>query len=83
MKAKQSDDPDTPEDIRSMVRELIAPPNRTILFLQQSSVEWCNSMFLSVIQEVDPALQRTILVTSKFDNRLKAGLSVHVDSPHP
>lgn len=71
LKAKQTDDPDTPEDIRAMVRELITPPNRTILFLQQSSVEWCNSMFLSVVQEVDPGLQRTILVTSKFDNRLK------------
>ena len=54
-----------------MVRELIAPANRTILFLQQSSVEWCNSMFLPVVQEVDPLLHRTILVTSKFDNRLK------------
>ena len=71
LKAKQTDDPDTPQDIREMVRELITPPNRTILFLQQSSVEWCNSMFLSVVQEVDPSLQRTILVTSKFDNRLK------------
>ena len=71
LKARQSDDPDSPEDIRSMVRELIAPPNRTILFLQQSSVEWCNSMFLSLVQEVDPSLQRTVLVTSKFDNRLK------------
>jgi len=37
-----------------MVRELIAPANRTILFLQQSSVEWCNSMFLPVVQEAGP-----------------------------
>ena len=29
-------------------------------------------MFLPVVQEVDPHLQRTILITSKFDNRLKA-----------
>ena len=65
-----------------MVRELIAPPNRIILFLQQSSVEWCNSMFLQVVQEADPGLQRTILVTSKFDNRLKARLPPSLD-PQP
>jgi hypothetical protein len=54
-----------------MVKELAAPPNRIILFLQQSSVEWCSSLWLHVVQQVDPTLQRTLLVASKFDNRLK------------
>lgn len=44
---------------------------RLILFLQQSSVEWCSSLWMHVVQEVDPHFQRTIVVASKFDNRLK------------
>lgn len=33
---------------------------RLILFLQQSSVEWCSSLWMHVIQEVDPHFQRTV-----------------------
>ena len=33
---------------------------RLILFLQQSSVEWCSSLWMHVIQEVDPNFQRTV-----------------------
>jgi hypothetical protein len=44
---------------------------RLILFLQQSSVEWANSLWIKVVAEVDPSFQRTVFVTSKFDNRLK------------
>lgn len=61
----------TPEQILAMVKEQCAPRHRIILFLQQSSVEWASSMWLPVVQEVDPALSRTIIVASKFDNRLK------------
>ena len=32
---------------------------RLILFLQQSSVEWCSSLWMHVVQEVDPEFQRT------------------------
>lgn len=39
--------------------------------VQQSSVEWCSSLWLKVAQEVDPGLRRTVIVASKFDNRLK------------
>ncbi len=46
-------------------------PGRLILFLQQSSVEWASSLWLNVVQEVDPTFQRTVFVASKFDNRLK------------
>ena len=44
---------------------------RLILFLQQSSVEWCSSLWLHVVQAVDPNCQRTVLISSKFDNRIK------------
>lgn len=33
---------------------------RLILFLQQSSVEWASSLWLHVVQEVDPHFQRTV-----------------------
>jgi hypothetical protein len=71
LKARQGEPETTPDDILHMVKELAAPPNRIILFLQQSSVEWCSSLWLHVVQQVDPSLQRTLLVASKFDNRLK------------
>ena len=41
------------------------PLCRLILFLQQSSVEWASSLWLNVVQEVDPTFQRT--VSSEWD----------------
>lgn len=41
------------------------------MFLQQSSVEWCSSLWLDAIREIDPTFRRTVIVVSKFDNRLK------------
>ena len=38
----------------------VAPACRLILFLQQSSVEWCSSLWMHVVQEVDPNFQRTV-----------------------
>lgn len=69
--AKQGEPDNTPDDILAMVRQLAAPQHRLLLFLQQSSVEWCSSLWLDVVKSIDPALQRTIVVVSKFDNRLK------------
>lgn len=54
-----------------MVKSLASPPHRLLLFLQQSSVEWCSSLWLDAIREIDPTFKRTIIVISKFDNRLK------------
>ncbi|MCO5548056.1 hypothetical protein L7F22_001512 [Adiantum nelumboides] len=71
LKAKKGEPENTPEDIMSMVRTLAAPQHRLLLFLQQSSVEWCSSLWLDFIRSVDPSLRRTIVVISKFDNRLK------------
>lgn len=54
-----------------MVKSLASPPHRILLFLQQSSVEWCSSLWLDVLREIDPTFRRTVIVVSKFDNRLK------------
>lgn len=71
LKAKKGEPENTPEEILSMVKLLASPPHRILLFLQQSSVEWCSSLWLDSIREIDPTFRRTIVVVSKFDNRLK------------
>lgn len=70
--AKKGEPERTPDEILSMVKSLASPPHRIILFLQQSSVEWCSSLWLDTIREIDPSFRRTVIVVSKFDNRLKA-----------
>lgn len=69
--AKKGEPDNTPAEIEAMVRQLAAPEHRLLLFLQQSSVEWCSSLWLDVVKSIDPTLQRTTVVVSKFDNRLK------------
>ncbi|KAE8677070.1 Dynamin-related protein 5A [Hibiscus syriacus] len=71
LKAKKGEPENTPDEILSMVKSLASPPHRILLFLQQSSVEWCSSLWLDSIREIDPTFRRTIVVVSKFDNRLK------------
>eukprot|EP00210_Caulerpa_lentillifera_P005392 g5154.t1 len=71
LKANTEEADSTPNDILEMVKAHALPSNRLILFLQQSSVEWASSLWMHIIQEVDPQLQRTVFVCSKFDNRLK------------
>uniref|UniRef100_A0A2N9F5P2 Dynamin-type G domain-containing protein n=1 Tax=Fagus sylvatica TaxID=28930 RepID=A0A2N9F5P2_FAGSY len=71
LKAKKGEPETTPEEILGMVKSLASPPNRILLFLQQSSVEWCSSLWLDSIREIDPTFRRTVIVVSKFDNRLK------------
>ncbi|PIA36634.1 hypothetical protein AQUCO_03300082v1 [Aquilegia coerulea] len=71
LKAKKGEPDNTPDEILSMVKSLASPPHRLLLFLQQSSVEWCSSLWLDAIREIDPSFKRTLIVVSKFDNRLK------------
>ncbi|PSC67591.1 dynamin-related GTPase [Micractinium conductrix] len=71
LKARKGEADSTPDDILAMVKAQCAPQHRLILFLQQSSVEWCSSLWMHILQEVDPHYQRTVMVCSKFDNRLK------------
>uniref|UniRef100_A0A6B2KYK6 Dynamin-type G domain-containing protein n=1 Tax=Arcella intermedia TaxID=1963864 RepID=A0A6B2KYK6_9EUKA len=58
-------------NIKEMVKELMKPPNRIIICLEQSTVEWPNSNSRPFVEEVDPGLTRTIVVATKFDNRVK------------
>ncbi len=60
VQAKNGEADRTPEDILAMVKAQAAPAHRLILFLQQSSVEWASSLWLNVVQEVDPTFQRTV-----------------------
>ena len=71
LSARKGEPESTPESIMSMVKDLSAPPHRLILFLQQSTTEWCSSLWMDVVREVDPNLRRTVVVASKFDNRIK------------
>ncbi|GLT83335.1 hypothetical protein SLE2022_016300 [Rubroshorea leprosula] len=71
LKPKKGEPENTPDEILSMVKSLASPPHRILLFLQQSSVEWCSSLWLDAIREIDPTFRRTVIVVSKFDNRLK------------
>ncbi|CAI9303738.1 unnamed protein product [Lactuca saligna] len=71
LKAKKGEPESTPEEILSMVKSLATPPHRILVFLQQSSVEWCSSLWLDSIREIDPTFRRTVIVVSKFDNRLR------------
>ncbi|KAG2329655.1 hypothetical protein Bca52824_000835 [Brassica carinata] len=59
-----------------MRAEYAHSPNLTIIdtpgfVLKQSSVEWCSSLWLDAVREIDSGFRRTIVVVSKFDNRLK------------
>ncbi|KAK3426999.1 hypothetical protein EUGRSUZ_F03311 [Eucalyptus grandis] len=71
LKAKKGEPESTPDEILQMVKSLASPPHRILVFLQQSSVEWCSSLWLDAIREIDPSFRRTVIVVSKFDNRLK------------
>lgn len=71
LRQKKGEPENTPDEILSMVKSLASPPHRILLFLQQSSVEWCSSLWLDSVREIDPTFRRTIIVVSKFDNRLK------------
>lgn len=59
------------DDIRRMVLRIAEPRHRVIVCLEQSTVEWANTVSRPLARTVDPALARTILVNTKFDNRIK------------
>lgn len=66
---KGANDPLTPK-IAKMVQKLIEPKHRIIICLEQSTVEWCNTQVRPLVQKVDPNFDRTIVVTTKFNNRI-------------
>ena len=64
------------EDIRRMVLRIAEPRHRVVVCLEQSTVEWANTVSRPLVRRVDPAFARTVfartvLVNTKFDNRLK------------
>eukprot|EP00027_Filamoeba_sp_ATCC50430_P017323 CAMPEP_0168573610 /NCGR_PEP_ID=MMETSP0413-20121227/18631_1 /TAXON_ID=136452 /ORGANISM="Filamoeba nolandi, Strain NC-AS-23-1" /LENGTH=604 /DNA_ID=CAMNT_0008606881 /DNA_START=1 /DNA_END=1816 /DNA_ORIENTATION=- len=58
-------------EIQNMVVKLIQPKHRIIVCLEQSTVEWANSVSRPMAKQIDPDFSRTILVNTKFDNRVK------------
>lgn len=71
LKAQPGADPTTAEKIKEMNLDLCRPPKRLILCLEQATVEWNNSLSKPLAKSVDKDFSRTILVQTKFDNRLK------------
>ena len=57
--------------IIDMTINLIKPKHRIIVCLEQSTVEWSNSTSRPIVKAIDPQFSRTILVNTKFDNRVK------------
>eukprot|EP01102_Stenamoeba_stenopodia_P000621 TRINITY_DN10596_c0_g1_i1.p1 TRINITY_DN10596_c0_g1~~TRINITY_DN10596_c0_g1_i1.p1 ORF type:complete len:881 (+),score=221.50 TRINITY_DN10596_c0_g1_i1:184-2826(+) len=64
-------DPTLRKEIEAMVLRIAAPSHRFIICLEQSTVEWANTVSRPLIKRVDPNLARTILINTKFDNRVK------------
>ena len=58
-------------DIQQMVERLMKPANRIIVCLEQSTVEWANTSSRPIVRRFDPAFARTVLVNTKFDNRVQ------------
>ncbi|GAM21736.1 hypothetical protein SAMD00019534_049110, partial [Acytostelium subglobosum LB1] len=58
-------------EIGDMVKKLIEPKHRIIVCLEQSNVEWANTISRPLVKKIDQEFGRTILVNTKFDNRVK------------
>lgn len=58
------------EKIMRMVSLYMKEKHRIIVCLEQSTVEWCNVEVRPIVEQVDPDLSRTILITTKFNNRV-------------
>lgn len=57
------------EKIESMVMDIISDKSKTIVALEQSSIEWCDMDIIEKVKKVDPKLDRTIAIITKFDQR--------------
>lgn len=58
-------------EIHDMVMDIIRPPERIIVCLEQSTVEWSNTTSRQLVEKVDPTFSRTVFLHTKFDNRIK------------
>jgi GTPase SAR1 family protein len=59
------------EKIRSMACNEMKPQNRIIVCLEESGRDWSLSIARPIVESIDPKLERTIIVGTKFDARLK------------
>lgn len=57
------------EAVEALVLKQLAPPNRIILCLEDTS-DWQVALTRAVVQRVDPKLRRTVLVATKLDSKL-------------
>eukprot|EP00761_Pharyngomonas_kirbyi_P008949 gb/GECH01008962.1/.p1 GENE.gb/GECH01008962.1/~~gb/GECH01008962.1/.p1 ORF type:complete len:869 (+),score=229.05 gb/GECH01008962.1/:1-2607(+) len=57
------------DKIAEMVLELMRPKHRIIVGLEQSTVEYCNTLVRPIIKKVDPSFSRTVFIITKFNNR--------------
>ncbi|XP_049849889.1 dynamin-like protein C [Schistocerca gregaria] len=58
-------------DIEDIVMRIASPKHRIIICLDQSTVEWVNTASRPLISRIDPDFERTLIVNTKFDNRVK------------
>lgn len=56
--------------IYRMNMHMMKERHRFIVCLEQSTVEWCNTQIRPIIRKIDPHLERTVFVTTKFNNRV-------------
>jgi len=66
---EQFGDENISQKIEDMVMGIISKQNKTIVALEQSSNEWCSMDIIDKIKKVDPELDRTIMIMTKFDQR--------------
>ena len=57
------------EEVQALVLKQLAPPNRLIMCLEDTS-DWQVPLTRAVVQRVDPKLSRTVLVATKLDSKL-------------
>ena len=57
------------EEVQALVLKQLAPPNRLIMCLEDTS-DWQVPLTRAVVQRVDPKLSRTVLVATKLDAKL-------------
>ena len=59
----------------------VACLRRLILFLQQSSVEWASSLWMHVVQELDPDFKRTVRLSLCSQDPINLRRFLHAAAP--
>lgn len=59
-----------PEDLQQRVQDLMHPPHRIIVSVEESC-DWGKGLMLDIVKEVDPKLDRSVFVYNKLQRQLK------------